>query len=130
MPAINDYKCIQCNLVHTDLLYEPTSCYSCGAHAFEVFFGNWSTIEFDARKGERLDAHGAVRQFGVLDDPLARSQLGLTSDPQLASYARVPAEQAEELRGRLMKDGDSGKLRKDVLEAYSKATGKYEVQRD
>ena len=130
MPAINDYRCSACNFVHEDLLYEPLTCISCGERAFEVFFGNWNTIEFDARKDEKTDSKGAIKQFGVMDDPLCRANLGLTSDPQLASYARVPSEKAEELRGRLMKDGDSGKLRKDVLEAYSKATGKYEVQRD
>lgn len=129
MPIIHDFKCTSCNWFANDEPYEINVCPICGNTAYK-YFGNWQTIQVDPRHDERLDSKGNVRQFGALEDPLALANMGLGSG-QLASYCKVSEEKQIEFRERLIKDGDSGKLRKDVLEAYNDATGKkFEVQRD
>jgi hypothetical protein len=118
--ALNDYICKTCDLLEENYIYKP-SCPKCGQE-MEVTFQNWHSLEFNARKGERTDATGAVQEFGALDDPLCMAQMGLGSE-QLKSYQRTTPEQATEFVERLQKDGDSRKLRKDILRAYTKNTG-------
>lgn len=127
--AINDYKCIDCGHVEQDMLENPEICPVCDAK-MEVFFGNWTGIEMDARHDERCDGKGFVKRFSCADDPLVMAQLGF-GDSKLQSYNRMRPEQQKEYQDRFIKDGDSPKLRKEILKTYVKNTGKkVEVQED
>lgn len=124
MPAINDYRCVECEYIDRDRLEKATHCPNCDAeNSFEVTFINWRGIEVDTRHDERCDSHGNIKQFGVLDCPLSSAQLGL-GDAKLQSFKRISDEQSRELREKLMKDGDSRKLRREVLNKYNEETGK------
>lgn len=124
--ALNDYECKSCGTVEKDYIYKPT-CQTCGQE-MQVTFAYWNSLEFDARKDERTDANGAVKQFGALDDPLCLAQMGLGSDG-LRSYQRTTPDEAKEFAERLQRDGDSRKLRKDILRTYTRNTGsKVEVE--
>jgi len=127
--AINDYRCVDCGHVEQDLLSNPEVCPICDS-CMSVFFGNWNNIEIDPRHDERQDSKGFVKRFSCADDPLVMSQLGL-GDSKLQSFNRMKPEQQKEYQDRFIKDGDSPKLRKEILKAYVKNTGKkIEVQED
>ncbi len=127
MPRINDYKCTSCGYIDCDRIEKPDSCPSCSG-SMEVTFENWSKIEFDARKDERTDAKGFVKKFSALDDPLCAAQLGM-GDSRLQSYNKLSEEESTEFRQRLIAEGDSPKLRRQILAKYNEKVGnKYELQ--
>ena len=127
--AINDYRCADCGFEEYDLIADPKNCAMCDGLMY-VNFSYWKGLEIDPRHDERLDSKGFVKKFGLLDDPLASAQLGM-GDPKLQSYNRLSEEEQKVYKERLILDGDSPKLRKDVLKAYNKNIGsKYEVQED
>lgn len=124
--ALHDYVCNPCGTAENDFVFRP-NCPVCG-QAMEITYANWRTFDFDARKDERTDTNGAVKQFGALDDPLCLAQMGLGSD-SLRSYQRTTPDEAKEFAERLQRDGDSRKLRKDILRTYTRNTGsKVEVE--
>lgn len=127
MPIINDYCCVQCNWRQENMIENPLTCQVCGS-VMRVDFSGWKTVEFDARKDEKTDAKGAIKAFGLLDDPLASAQLGL-GDSSLQSFKKIDDNTAQEFKERLLTDGDSPKLRRKVLRAYNEAVGnKYQLE--
>ena len=127
MPANHDYICPVCFERENDMLSKPL-CPQCNL-PMEITFENWTTIQTDARHDERLDANGAVRAFSALDDPIASAQLGI--NPKLKQYCKTSPEEQVELQQRIVKDGDSPKLRRELLNKYNDRTGKkFEVSTD
>jgi hypothetical protein len=94
----------------------------------DVTFQNWKKLEFDARVDERTDARGFVKKFSALDDPLCAAQLGMGTQ-QLQSYNKMTPEESTEFRQKLIANGDSPKLRREILAKYNEKVGnKYELQ--
>ena len=126
MPAINDYRCTGCNNILENLIENPLTCPCCGA-TMVVYYGNWRTVEFDARKDERTDAKGCIKAFSCKDDPLVLANMGL-AEGRLTEFAKVPVEKQKEFQEKMLIEGDSPKLRREVLREYNKAVGgKYDL---
>ena len=124
--AINDFKCVRCAFIEENMLAKPDCCPLCG-EKMEVTFEKWDRLEVDPRKDERTDSKGFVKAFSALDDPICAAQLGL-GDSKLQSYCKLDSDEQKEFQGRLTKDGDSPKLRRDILRKYnSKIGNKYEM---
>lgn len=129
---INDYQCNvkSCRYIDKDRLYKSDKCPNCdGEGTFEVFFGDWKKLEFNPYSAnDRHDSKGFIRKFSSLDDPLCQANMGMGSK-QLQSYNKMTEEESKSFRERLIKDGDSPKLRREILAKYNEKVGnKYELQ--
>lgn len=114
MPPLHDYKCKECGTVVTDQLEVPSSgC--CDSPAYEITFQNWKNFNFSRDYSSSNDTHttdGTRRKFCATEDPLVQYELGLLPDQGLRTFSE---EQSEHFRGKLMRDGDTPSLRKEIL---------------
>lgn len=126
MPVLHDYKCTQCVHQEPDSISEIITCPICGGTMIR-YYGNWRTVEFDARKDSRTDAKGYIKQFSAMDDPLCMANMGL-AEGRLTEFSKVAPDKQKEFQEKLKLDGDSPKLRREVLREYNKAVGgKYDL---
>jgi hypothetical protein len=127
---INDYKCTNksCAFIEHDMIERPDACLNCGSE-MEVTFENWNKLEFNPySSNDRVDSKGFVRRFSASDDPLCLAQLGI-GDSQLQEYNKMTPEESAEFRGKMIAEGDSPKLRRQILAKYNEKVGnKYELQ--
>jgi len=117
--ALNDYRCT-CGHIEQDCIEHPTTC-PCGEPRYSVYFGLWRTVAYHG--SSTTDAQGRRKAFKATEDPLVMANLGLSSDPASAGVRVTSDDQAKEFRERLARDGDSVKLRSDVLEVVKAAKG-------
>lgn len=115
---LHDFKCTHCGVIEKDIIVtrgEKVRCVKC-FEFMEVYYGFWSDLALTNHgdlNSSRLDKDGYIRKFGVLDDKYAAAQLGLAE--QGRGLKKFSDEEAAEWRTRLAVEGDSDKLRKDVL---------------
>ena len=130
MPVINDYKCYCCGYLDRDRVEKPSTCPNCNTDdGMQVTFQNWTKLEFNQySENDRVDSKGYIRKFSALDDPICAAQLGMGTE-QLQSYNRLSSEESTEFRQKLISNGDSPKLRREILAKYNEKVGnKYELQ--
>jgi hypothetical protein len=111
---LHDYVCKECGTLHADCLEKPECC-----GEVEITFANWKGVAYHGTQYH--DSLGRRKAYGVIDDPLARIELQLDNSPEAAGVRTLSNEAAAEFRGRLESDGDSPKLRTEILEARKKA---------
>jgi hypothetical protein len=129
----HDLKCTNCNMVERDVYVDRNSivnggvddlCPHCNTHGRSIYFGNWEDIQVfnDGMGGmfgyQRTDKKGRVREFGVMDDTLSKIQLGMYTRPTDKGLKNFTDDQTAAFREKLASQGDSGKLRKEIIEQY------------
>jgi len=112
---LHDYKCKVCGTVHLDCL-EPAIC--CEERT-EITFEAWTKVSF-ANGGrpvnERVNPNTGDLQFhGAVDDPLTKIEMGLRNNVGDAGIRTTTPDQRRYLVEKLASDGDSKKLREEVL---------------
>jgi hypothetical protein len=109
--------------MYKDELKKPERCDWCGAmNCFETDFRGWTKLKL-INEGQsvtdRLDKNNAIQNARVTDDPLCLMELGLHQDAH--NLKSISNEQAKYFREKLLRDKDSGALRKEILAARAKA---------
>ena len=126
MPALHDYVCSKCQYRENDRI-AGLVCPHCETE-MQITFDGWKSMEIDPRHDERCDSKGFVKRFSVKDDPLCLANIGLGS-PQLQSYNKLSEDEQKVFQERLIANGDSPKLRREILAKYNEKVGtKYELQ--
>jgi hypothetical protein len=126
----HDLKCTNCNDFRSDVWMERGEtkdgvhvqpCIHCGG-TVKVYYGNWGhDFLFNEGKGDsRTDKKGFIRRFGVMDDPLAKLEIGMHKRPQDKGMQTFTEDQVMTYRERLAVEGDSPKLREKILETRQK----------
>jgi len=116
---LNDYKCWDCGHIHDDEESKPERCDNCGGTNLAWCLENWRTVAF-ANKGRPINERvhpdtGEMAFHGAADDPLTAIEIGLQDKPGDSSFRTFTFEQQIEFQTKLAKDGDSKKLREEVL---------------
>jgi len=114
MQPLHDYRCKACGDVEMDSLEVPSR-QCCDSTAWEITFQHWKNFNFSRDYSSANDTHtvdGTRRRFSATEDPLVQYELGLLPDQGLRTFND---EQSEYYRGKLMKDGDTPTLRKEIL---------------
>ena len=99
-------------------------CTCCEYVGMQIYFGHWDDVQVfnDGMGGlygyQRADKKGRVREFGVADDTLSKIQLGMYTKPTDKGLRNFTDDQTANYRERLAMEGDSGKLRKEIIETY------------
>ena len=136
----HDLKCSNCNSVFRDCYIERNSivdggtqdmCSNCEHVGLSIYFGNWTDIQvFNDGLGcmygyLRAEMNCRVREFCVADDSLSQIQLGMFTRPTDKGLKNFTEEQTMTYREKLLTEGDSGKLRREIHETYesNKAKG-------
>lgn len=132
--ALHDIKCVACGKVgydvniHHSQIQDGVAYYECqcGSTLAELRYDLWEEKDLnlfnDGLGGfdsyQRTDKKGFIREFGVSDDSLAQIQLGMFKKPTDKSLKNFTEDQTMQYRERLLAEGDSGKLRKEIIETY------------
>lgn len=111
----HDYICAECGAQYRDHLGDnPTCCNK----KLEPYYGNWEELQVgDSGNniGENTYSDGRVRNFTAMQDPLTRMEIeGKFKD---RGVTKLKPEQRAEFKEKLRKDGDSPKLREQILDA-------------
>jgi len=140
--AMHDLKCPVCGYVEMEVIVHHSQiqdglanseCRKCGSTVRETYYGLWEgedvNVFNDGLGGmfgyQRADKKGRVREFGVADDTLSKIQLGMFTKPTDKGLKNFTDDQTAHYRERLIAEGDSGKLRKEIMSTYesNKAKG-------
>lgn len=126
---IHDLKCRECGDIHRDVIVHYNDmedgkvawpvCRECEKPAYDVYFGEWGDVGLEDHgrsRNERVDANGYIKNFGVRDCSLSQLELGVIRKPTDAGLKTFTPEQSEAFRLRTLVDGDSPKLRREILE--------------
>jgi hypothetical protein len=117
MPAKHDYVCNHCKHFIGDQYTRP-SCTECGSGDMEITYSNW-TKGIAHTDDERCNSQGYIKAFNCTDDPVVSMELGLAADP--GNRVRIlPRDVAMGLAEKMVKDGNTAKMRREVLEARKK----------
>lgn len=95
-------------------------CPSCLQKQMMVYFGNWNDIAMDDGgrcTNDRYDRQGMIKNFTAQDDPVAMIEMGFHKKHRPADrhMQTFNADQVQAFRTRLVVDGDSPTLRKEIL---------------
>jgi hypothetical protein len=117
MPTLHDYKCEDCEKILEDELENPGRC-ECGG-GYAITFEKWK--HFNQRRDVFSDnvTHGTTgdrRCFSATEDPTAMIEMGFNSDPSSNGIRTFSPEQSDMFRQKLFADGDTPKLRREILE--------------
>lgn len=117
----HDYKCgnYECRNYEFDVIVpygEEVFCPECCA-PMEITYEFWDDVALEDHgrsRNEKADHNGFVKNWSATDDPLARLELlgGSLKDKGVITF--TPDQQAA-FRQRILVEGDSPKLRKDIL---------------
>lgn len=130
MPAIHDYRCQNCQAVLMEQIEKPTEC-TCGSPQWEWTVEFWSKdknpfIRRDFKSSNDLYTDtGYRRKFTASEDPTCAIELGMAPEHD-KGISTFNIDQRIEFMGRMMKEGDSPSLRKQILKqrvANQKARG-------
>lgn len=113
MPAKHDYVCNNCGLFMGDQYVRPL-CTRCEQDGMEITYEHW-THGLSHTNDELCDDKGRRKAFNCKDDPLVSIELGLAPDPRNGTKA-IPHEVSMALAEKMIKCGDSPKMRNEVLE--------------
>jgi predicted nucleic acid-binding Zn-ribbon protein len=132
MPAINDYKCVKCGYIADNLMLKPSrGCDSCGSD-MEITFQNWHGMKFNKVREflsdndeTRVDEKGFVRKFKVEDDRVCQIELGMNVTQSEAGLRTFDTDKSMHYMGKFLREGDSPRLRKEILEERSKGQAEF-----
>lgn len=133
--ALHDLICEVCNcselevnVHHSDIAggMAKSKCPNCGSMVRSITYALWTEGDVnlfnDGLGGllgyQRADRKGRVREFGVDDCTLSKIQLGIYSKPTDKGLRNFTDDQTANFRHKLATEGDSGRLRKEVMEVY------------
>jgi hypothetical protein len=107
---LHDYVCEKCGKDFLDELSVPRCC---EANA-SITFKNWRSFNMvrDIIADALTDAKGYRQNFTALEDPVCRHSLGLETGGGINNFS---PDQTREYQEKLQRDGDSPKLRKEIL---------------
>lgn len=114
--AIHDYACTSCDWTEFDSKESWSTCPRCDSKV-TITYQHWNTIMTGRDNNCLFNTDGSRNRYGVLDDPLCLLKLGLKKDNHSGFNSMVPNIQKAELLNKLQTDGDSPKLREQVLQA-------------
>lgn len=115
---IHDYKC-KCGVIHTDYMEKPERCIFCGGNEFEITYEEWTTVGIGEDLSALTDRFGRRRAFTASEDPTCAIELGLATDGGAGVRTFTP-EQSVEYVQRMMRDGDTPQLRREILRQRAK----------
>lgn len=126
---IHDLKCSKCGTINLNVIVHYNDlddgkasypkCANCNGTPLDVWYGEWQDVGLEDHgrsRNERVDANGFIKNFGVADCSLSQLELGVVRKPSDASLKTFSPEQSEAFRLRTLVDGDSPKLRREILE--------------
>jgi hypothetical protein len=93
----------------------------------EITFSFWTTInglDGGTARDSLVDSKGFRKQYNATEDPVCMAEVGGHDSHGIKTFT---PEQSEYYRGRLIKDGDSPKLRREILRERAKNVGKDSV---
>ncbi len=117
----HDYYCESCTNLEADVVLPynaPLICDVCESTmriTYELWTGDTIWLEDHGRsRNEKTDHNNFVKNWSANDDPLARIEItgGGTKDKGLVTFS---ADQQAAFRRRVLVDGDTPALRRDVL---------------
>ena len=111
---LHDYRCTECGTIYDDRREVPECC----SRKCEIFYGYWEDLlvgDNGNNIGEKTYKNGTLRHFGALDDPLTTAELRAKHKDR--GNCKLSEDAREYFRGKLKTDGDSPKLREEILEA-------------
>ncbi len=119
MPAIHDYRCSACGaFVENSMGMPEEKC--CENSQYEITFQNWKSFNYQRDYSSSNDTHttdGIRRKFRASEDPIVQFELGLIPDHGIRSFDE---NQAAHFREKMMKDGDTPALRREILRERTK----------
>ncbi len=118
-PAVHDWECLNCKAEMREQLAKPTEC-GCGKPDWQWHVRYWNKDQnplCGARdfktSNDLVDDRGFRRRFRATEDPTVMAELGLGEDKGISTFN---IDQKMEYVERMMKDGDTPKLRRQVLD--------------
>jgi len=110
----HDYKCSTCKRVAMDQTAHPGDC--CGT-PMEITYEFWSQLNYMSDCNELTDSKGFRKKFTALEDPTCAIEIGLAEDKGIGTFSE---EQRRHYAGKVLHDGDSPQLRKEILRQRQK----------
>jgi hypothetical protein len=125
----HDYRCPVCDNIEADVVVpygEPFQCDVCSS-PMNITYELWdessfSLVDHGRSRNEKLDHNNFIKNWSATDDPLTRLEV-LSTNLKDRSIRTFTPEQQSSFRRRIMVDGDSPQIRKDIL-----ATRKANIQ--
>lgn len=115
--ALHDYVCKSCEAMFPNELIKPVC--ECGGEV-EITFRNWKGFNFQRDYCSKNQTHtttGERRRFDASDDPVCMSEIGLLPDHGMKTFSE---EQSQHYAGKMLRDGDSPSLRREILRERKK----------
>jgi len=115
--CIHDFECGSCMRIERDLMEKPTTC-ECGNPNWSWTMKLWDKnrnplIRRDFKsESDLVDDQGYRRRFTALEDPTLNIELGMVEGNGIQTYDQ---EQRAHYAGKILRDGDSPALRKEML---------------
>lgn len=126
---LNDYRCNDCKISFKDVYTKSgkPDCPQCGK-PLEVDFSSWDSVNFARPFSEsmRNATDTGTNSFGALHDPVCKSELGLGA----SKYSVLEGGESAEFGRRLLKEGDSPALRKDIKSAREREIKKKKANKN
>lgn len=107
---IHDYKCQRCSHIVRDTHTQPHTCV-CGGE-YDITYELWDDLNYTGDRNALSDSKGYRRKFGALEDPTCSIEMGLAHGPGIETFSE---EQRRYYAGKVLTDGDSPDLRKEIL---------------
>jgi len=118
-----DFICDSCGKIELDVWGEPDGL-CCGEKPRRHYGNHFRNIPKDnIDLSATHDAEGHILRAQVRSDPLCKHELGLIKGAQ-NGVSTFSNDQRREYVGRLLKDGDSPKLRQEILATRARNQGK------
>lgn len=117
----HDLLCEPCARVIEDVVFrhgDKLPCPECG-HEMQTYYGNWTDVMLDDHgraRNDRVAHDGTIKNLGASDSKLARIELGLSGRPYDKALRTFSPEQSAAFRAKLMADGDSPKVFREIIE--------------
>lgn len=111
MGVLHDYICNKCGSIFIDYIYPPQCC----GEECSITYAYWRKLGVGS--GDEHFKDGYLNKAWASDDPLCKIELGLQDKIGDSRYRTFSKEQAAYYREKMRRDGDSHKLRKEILDA-------------
>lgn len=124
MAIIHDYLCKACGAVFEDVLGTPEPC-ACGHSELTITFQKWTKLTAMNRGrswDDLVDGKGFRSAFKASEDPVCAYELGTIRDG--AGIRTFSDEQSKHFASKVLRDGDTPQLRKEILAERNKNLGK------
>jgi|JFJP01.1.fsa_nt_gi hypothetical protein len=124
MAVVHDYICDVCGNILLDQWGAPDA--TCCDKDMRIHFGNFGKGIFkdDLVRDQTHGADGGIARASVRNDPLALAEIGLGKRGMPNGTTTFTRDQKVEFLGKYLRDGDSPKLRREILSQRAQNQGK------